>query len=276
MNYSWQVLHRQLVRDLEKGLSLDDYYKTSLIRNYTFAPNGPDSRNWKTTRTDANWRIGLYEGLALVAGVQHPAIANTLGKLGDFQDGGGFHGAYGPRARAGLELARSALQGHPDSRRVWVPIYVTEDLVNGHNIAVRDTPCTLGFHFTSTDNGLGMTAVMRSWDVWWGLPYDVPMFAMLQASMAQALGWSPHRFEVFAMNVHLYDRNLREATEWLKQPTPPATHSGDSLYVSYKRTWAQQRTTAEAALAHLYLPEINPIPEDAAEWLKEALAEWHT
>ena len=285
MSSRWQVKHRALVHLLEQrtGGRQNSCLKTyERIDHLCVLSRPPCIECWRTVRPGANWRIGLYEGLALVAGAQVPQIADQLGNMGQFKDGGAFHGAYGPRARAGLDYLECTLLNNPDTRRAYVPIFNTEDLITAHNQnPVLDTPCTLGFGFRIADgthmSSLEMTVIMRSWDVWWGLPYDVPMFAMLQASVAESQGLPVGGMSVFAMNAHLYDRDRDAARAFTESEIGlPACSDSDALCASTGDSWYGQQLVASRALEYIRFPGDVGIPSGAAPWLKEALEQWHS
>ncbi len=106
-----------------------------------------------------------------------------------------YHGAYGFRIRKHfgmdqLERAFLALRGKPMSRQVviqmWDPTsdFPTED---GSEVS-EDVPCNICSMLKIRDGRLEWTQVMRSNDIFLGLPYNFVQFTMLQEILAGWLG----------------------------------------------------------------------------------------
>lgn len=150
--------------------------------------------------------IGVLEGLSLVGQVSIPeTFTDRVAKFADFADDGVFHGAYAARAHGLLGDLVALLQRDPDSRQAVISVFdSTRDL----NRAKRDIPCTLSLHFMRSGDTLELQVSMRSNDMWLGTPYDFTQFAIVQASVAQALGLRPGRYVHVAGSLHLYERDL--------------------------------------------------------------------
>lgn len=88
---------------------------------------------------------------------------------------------------------------------------------NEHAYISNDNPCTMFIQFFVRNRALHMHVVMRSNDVWYGLPYDLPWFRAVQVAMLSRinsrlnekieLGTYTHQ----VMSLHLYERNLEKA-----------------------------------------------------------------
>jgi hypothetical protein len=76
----------------------------------------------------------------------------------------------------------------------------------------KDIPCTIALHFMVRGGRLELNVTMRSNDVWLGTPYDFTQFAILQASVAQALGLEVGRYVHSAGSLHLYGRDDARAS----------------------------------------------------------------
>ena len=92
-----------------------------------------------------------------------------------------------------------------------------------HSYKTKDNPCTMFMQFLIRDNRLSLIVNMRSNDVWFGLPYDVPFFCFVQQQMFLRLkkiykdlkmGSYVHK----ATSLHLYDRNIKEAEKYVHNP----------------------------------------------------------
>ena len=265
----WHQAHRALLR-----LVLDEGRKTDTtvsIPATSLSMRPANAADHRPPRPGADWRIGVYEGLAAVAGVQYPRIMNELGALSDFWDGGASHGAYGPRLRPLLPQLSDQLWLHPASRRHVASIWRPEDLLGAHGeCSVKDTPCTLALVFKQNE----MTAIMRSQDLWWGMTYDVPMFSIIHASMAAAAHTTPGNLHILCADSHVYHKHTSAAVDYACAK-PAYVPAGPPLWcASHGEPWHAQRANAELAL--------DMIDQGATQhndllppWLNEAVATWH-
>lgn len=71
------------------------------------------------------------------------------------------------------------LVNNPESKKAVITIYNSED----HSKKSEDNPCTMFLQFYIRDNKLFLKTVMRSNDIYFGLPYDLPFFCILQKMM---------------------------------------------------------------------------------------------
>lgn len=153
--------------------------------------------------------IGVLEGLQLLGQVSMPeAITGRVGGFTKFLDRGVFHGAYGARISGQLDDLASLLERDPGSRQAVLTIY---DAGRDLNAAKRDVPCTLALQFLVRDERLILRTVMRSNDLWLGLPYDLMQFAMLQSALASHLGVYPGEMIHQVGSLHLYESDVAKA-----------------------------------------------------------------
>lgn len=133
-------------------------------------------------------------------------------KLPEFAgDGPTFHGAYGKRLRAHLgfdQLSRAyhALKHNPDSRQVVLQIWdgKTDLPADDGAPAATDIPCNL-LSMPKVRNGrLEWTQVMRSNDIFRGIPYDFVQFTFLQEIVAGWLGLRPGAYCHVSDSLHAY------------------------------------------------------------------------
>lgn len=133
-----------------------------------------------------------------------------------YLDDGRFWGSYGTRIGIQLQHVVRKLRKDPDTRQALVTLWSpTFDNTPGK----RDYPCTvsLGFRFDQTHTKLRMNVLMRSNDVWLGLPYDMFQFTQLQLTLCHILGVEPGGYRHHAWSMHLYERDL-VASERLTHP----------------------------------------------------------
>ena len=68
-------------------------------------------------------------------------------------------------------------------------------------------PCTLGYHFLVRHGKLELVCYMRSWDLVWGLSYDIPNAVQLQMVVAADLGLELGPYSHVASSGHIYKRH---------------------------------------------------------------------
>lgn len=114
------------------------------------------------------------------------------------------YGSYGPRIGEQLLDVERELKRDGDSRRGMVYVGRPEDLRYAKDL---DMVCTVGWHFQRRKNLLEMTVFMRSWDLVWGLSYDIPAFVSVQLALARALDLDPGSYTHVASSGHVYERH---------------------------------------------------------------------
>lgn len=108
-----------------------------------------------------------------------------------------------------IEKIIELLTVDPNSRRAVLNINVP----NMHVIETRDEPCTIALQFMIRDGQLNCTGIMRSNDIWFGLPYDVVFFTELQKYIARRLGVAYGTYTHFVTSMHVYDHNICDIRE---------------------------------------------------------------
>lgn len=174
-----------------------------------------------------NLQIAALEALQLIGGVSHPhLLVKAAANFANFQDGGIFHGAYGPRVRAQLSVAVERLKVDPQTRQavvvIWDPLH---DLMVPDS---RDYPCTVMLQFLIRNGELQLHTTMRSNDVWLGLAYDAFQFTQLQITVANVLDIPAGAYYHHAVSMHLYERDLEAAAKITKadDDDPPQGATG--------------------------------------------------
>lgn len=113
-----------------------------------------------------------------------------------------------------VEKIIELLKKDPSSRRAVINLNTPNKKV----IETKDEPCTICLQFLLRDGKLNCTTVMRSNDIWFGFPYDVAFFTLLQMYIADRLGAAYGTYTHFVMSMHLYDRNYDEVLNILDKP----------------------------------------------------------
>lgn len=128
-------------------------------------------------------------------------------------------GAYGPRLFAmhgqhdQIANVADLLAKSPGSRRAVIQLFDASD------IAVRksEIPCTTNLQFHARNCKLHMSAVMRSNDVYFGLPHDVFCFTMLQEMMARHLGLELGEYIHHAGSMHVYEDFAERLSRYVQE-----------------------------------------------------------
>jgi thymidylate synthase len=160
-----------------------------------------------------------------------------------------FHGAYGFRMRHHFgidqfERAFSALCARPHTRQVvlqfWDP---RADLPSEDGReAAPDIPCNVLAMLKVRDGVLDWTQILRSNDVFRGLPYNLVQFTMLHEILAGWLGLDLGSHNLLSDSLHVYDDCLDQVKDSLPIVAP---HNTDSL--------SMQRPQSESSFMALEL-----------------------
>lgn len=185
-------------------------------------------------------------------------------------DGVTVDAAYGYRwrrhfGRDQLRLAVSALQEDPSDRRVYVSAWdPAQDGLGARG--QRNVPCPVGFTLSLVEGRLNSTLLIRSSDVFVGLPYDVMGHSMLMEVVAATIGPSRCRglgvLSVSLAHPHVYDSHYNMVrTSVLQDPVEsrlrmvPMTlgqvEEAPDLFVAAYATLARATDW----------PSYNPLPE---------------
>lgn len=165
-----------------------------------------------------NPTIGALEALQLVGQTAVPdMLMDKVPAFTKYQDDGIFWGAYGQRIYGQLAGVVRALQEDLDTRQAVVTIF------DGHRDPgrpVKDIPCTIALQFLFRDGRLILRTMMRSNDVWLGLPYDIIQFCALQGAVAAALDVPMGPYLHTATSMHLYDRDIDKTITLVDTSSP--------------------------------------------------------
>jgi thymidylate synthase len=130
-----------------------------------------------------------------------------------------YHGAYGYRLRRHfgldqLERAYFALRRNPIGRQVVLQIWdAFSDLpsVNGEPVNA-DIPCNIVSILKIRDNKLEWMQVLRSNDLFLGIPYNFVQFTTLQEVMAGWLDVDLGAYNHLSDSLHVYESDLSDIT----------------------------------------------------------------
>lgn len=192
---------------------------TKEILHATIAVENPRAR-WVVSRSPAlNPAYAFAELIWTLNGREDAAFLTYFNsKLSKFAGNGPtFHGAYGKRLRTHLgfdQFARAyeVLRHLPDSRQVVLQIWDGKiDLPDNEGIpASRDIPCNLVALLKIRGGRLEWTQVMRSNDIFLGIPYDFVQFTCMQEIFAGWLGVQIGVYCHLSDSLHAYERDLSQ------------------------------------------------------------------
>ena len=153
-------------------------------------------QRWVTSRRPAiNPAFAIAEVVWIITGRRDAAFLTFFNRQYEKHAGAGplYHGAYGWRLRQHLgldQLARAydALRHNPDSRQVVLQIWDAKaDMPHEDGRPVfDDIPCNVVSLLKVRDGALEWMQVIRSNDVFKGVPHNFVQFTSLQEIMA---GW---------------------------------------------------------------------------------------
>jgi hypothetical protein len=144
-------------------------------------------------------RMQLVEAYQVLAGIEDvEQLARVAPRLNRslFTQGG----AYGPRIADQMNNVIGELRADDRSRRAVAFIGNPRD-------PFCVLPCTLTVQFLVRRGEVNAIASMRSWDLWFGYPYDVVTFGALAQGVARCLTRVPGMVHVAAGSAHLYEKD---------------------------------------------------------------------
>jgi len=181
-----------------------------------------------------NIAFALAEAIWIMAGRNDSAFLNyfNTGLPKYCGNGPTYHGAYGHRLRKRFnmdQLARAyeTLRKNPESRQVVLQIWDgVADLptIDGRPSS-EDVPCNIVAMLKVRDSALEWTQIMRSNDVFRGLPYNLVQFTTLQEILAGWLGLDVGTYNHVSDSLHVYERDLDQIKSLRPVPIEENTDS---------------------------------------------------
>jgi thymidylate synthase len=110
------------------------------------------------------------------------------------------------------QWAIESLQKDPDTRQAVMVLHAPRM----HRFGNKDVPCTLNVTFTRRDEYLDMVVTMRSNDLWFGVPYDVPFFISLLRNACLLLDLTPGNYTHIALNMHAYEKDWKSLAQMVE------------------------------------------------------------
>lgn len=126
-----------------------------------------------------------------------------------------YHGAYGNRIRVHfgfdqLERAYMVLQNNGETRQIVIQIYDTKIDFPHENGNPRDAdiPCNICSLLKLRNRKLEWSQIMRSNDIYLGMPYNFIQYTGLQEVLAGWLGVELGSYNHYSDSLHLYSRDI--------------------------------------------------------------------
>lgn len=176
------------------------------------------TQRWVTSRVPAiNPAFAIAETIWILTARNDSAFLNYFNRQLPEYAGHGktYHGAYGYRLRRHfgidqIERAYQALNSNPQTRQVTLQIWDSRiDLPSptGEE-ASPDIPCNVASILKVRRGRLEWMQILRSNDLYRGLPYNIVQFTTLQEILAGWLGISVGEYNQISNSLHVYVRDL--------------------------------------------------------------------
>lgn len=128
--------------------------------------------------------------------------------------------AYGNRWRNAfgvdqLAIGLERLRADSSDRRVWISSWDPGEDIRA--AGQKTVPCPVGFTLNIMGGKLNSALMIRSSDLYYGLPYDVMRHALVMDACAASLGVKPGIMRVTLAHPHVYERQWSEASQMLAQ-----------------------------------------------------------
>ncbi|MEK6287791.1 MAG: thymidylate synthase [Acidobacteriota bacterium] len=175
-------------------------------------------QRWVISRVPAiNPAFAIAETIWIMTGRNDSAFLNYFNRrLPEYAGHGDtYHGAYGYRLRHHfgidqIERAYQALNSKPHTRQVTLQIWDSRiDLPSptGQE-ASPDIPCNVASILKVRRGRLEWMQILRSNDLYRGLPYNIVQFTTLQEILAGWLGIGVGEYNQISNSLHVYARDL--------------------------------------------------------------------
>ncbi|MES2982599.1 MAG: thymidylate synthase [Verrucomicrobiota bacterium] len=215
---------------------------------------------WVASRTPTiNPAFAIAEVIWILCGRQDSQFLNYFNNILPRYSGyvSNYHGAYGYRLRKKFEIDQiresyEALNHNSASRQVVLQIWDSKSDLPNRDGAPRaeDIPCNICSMLKVRNGRLEWTQVMRSNDLFRGLPLNIIQFTILQEVMAGWLNLEVGPYHHISDSLHIYDADLDSIASLTKVGTPKNSDRFEEKY-----------ETTELALVDLERMIVNCIDE---------------
>lgn len=215
-NDAWVQAYDMLITNAE-SVPIGRLGETREILHANFQFADPRQR-WVLSRTPAlNPAFAIAEVFWILSGDNGASFLNYWNpRLPRFSgDGDTYHGAYGYRLRKQfgfdqLERAYNILRNNPSSRQVVLQIWdPSADMPTDEGQPVdTDIPCNICAIPKVRKNKLEWLQIMRSNDIYLGVPHNFIQFSTIQEILAGWLDLELGAYHHISDSLHLYERDI--------------------------------------------------------------------
>lgn len=217
----WQLAARKLIESQGVNLQTGRGGDTHELLHSAFTIHNPRQR-WVTSRQPSiNPAFAIAEVVWILTGNNDSSFINYWNpKLPQYAGCGiTYHGAYGYRLRQHfkldqLERAYHAFESNPDGRQVVLQIWdpqVDFPNVDGGPVA-EDIPCNICSLPKIRNGKLEWLQILRSNDLFLGVPHNFIQFTCLQEVLAGWLNIEVGSFNQISDSLHVYTRDIGNLT----------------------------------------------------------------
>lgn len=231
-NDVWEAAAKALLDESQATPQHSQHGMTSEILHGVFVIHDPRQRWVSCRRPPLNPAFALAEVVWILSGRNDSKFLNFWNpKLSEYcGTGSTYHGAYGHRLRKHFgfdQLARALriLNADPANRQVVLQIWDgPRDLPDKDgNPADQDVPCNVMALLKVRDGQLHWTQIIRSNDLFLGVPFNFVQFTTLQEVLAGWLGLGLGSYSQLSDSLHVYEKNVEAIRK---------TAFGDELHTS--------------------------------------------
>lgn len=212
MTELWYLLYRNLIKNGE--LVTSRIGDTKHITNFSFCLEDPTRCIVYSKIRKLSWKYMIAELLWYMSG------SNTIEFIGKYakmwnsltDDGQTVNSAYGYRIfkQFGfnqLQFVIDKLKANKYDRQAVIHIKDPSDK------PTKDVPCTCLLQFTVMNGKLDCHTYMRSNDIWFGTPYDVIFFTILQQIVSIETGIPLGKYYHTIGDFHIYTKDIKDYSE---------------------------------------------------------------
>ncbi len=209
---------------------------TKEILHAAITINDPQQRWVLSRQPPLNVAFAIAEVVWIITGRNDLAFLRAWNsKLSDYVgEGPHLHGAYGHRLRYHMgvdQLTRAyqVLSSNPDTRQVVLQIWDSSaDLPHPDGLPTsRDVPCNVFALLKVREGKLEWLQVLRSNDLFLGVPHNFVQFTCLQEVVAGWLGVECGPYHQLSDSLHMYKHD--EESVFASQTLPSRIRNTDSL-----------------------------------------------
>lgn len=217
-------------------------------------------QRWVISRSPGlSLAFAIVEVIGILNGRRDSAYLNFFNPLLPKLAGTGpeYHGAYGFRLRVNVGFdqllrASEALKNNPDGRQVVLQIWdAASDFPAGSGEPVSaDIPCNVCSMLKLRNGRLEWSQIMRSNDIYKGLPYNFVQFTTLQEVIAGWVGAELGTYTHFSDSLHVYEDDIELAFGSTRVPFVPNTDSLALPKAQSDAIWAEMNKRVDLLIAN--------------------------